>query len=54
MSPIGCNCGSKTAQKVNYIYTTPQGRQVTYRTEIEAKAAQIRAGGGGSIRTEAK
>jgi hypothetical protein len=51
---MGCNCGGATAKKFKYVYTTAQGRQQTYDTEIEAKAAQIRAGGTGSIRTEAK
>ena len=49
-----CNCGSKNTAKVDYVYTDGNGKQVSYRTEIEAKAAQIRAGGGGSIRTQAK
>lgn len=50
---MACNCaGNKVALK--YIYTGPDGRQSTYNTEIEARAAQVRAGGAGSIRTEAK
>lgn len=44
-------CGSKNA-KMKYIYTDTQGRQHTYSSNIEAKAAQIRAGGGGNIRSE--
>lgn len=47
-----CNCGS--SKKFNFIYTDTNGRQSTYDTEISAKAAQVRAGGGGSIRKEAK
>lgn len=50
---MGCNCGNKN-QKMNYIYTDTSGRQHTYSSNVEAKAAQIRAGGGGSIRTEPK
>ena len=50
-----CNCeGARTSSSVRHIYTNPQGRQTSYNTEIEARAAQVRAGGGGSIRTEAK
>jgi hypothetical protein len=51
---VGCGCTGNGQQNVTYIYTTPQGRQVSYRSEIEAKAAQIRAGGGGNIRTQPK
>lgn len=52
---MGCNCGgaSSTASKV-YIYTDGNGVQTSYNTEIEAMAAKIRAGGGGSIRVESK
>lgn len=49
---MGCNCRKVAAKNVTYIYTNPNGVQRSYRTEIEAKAAQLRAGGGGSIRTE--
>lgn len=41
----GCNCG-KTVAAQSFIYTAPDGKQVTYKTEIEARAAQIRNGGG--------
>jgi hypothetical protein len=50
---MGCNCGGKTSQ-VKYVYTDGSGRQHTYGTEIEAKAAMIRGGGAGNIRTEPK
>ena len=50
---MGCGCGGKNA-KVNYIYTDPKGAQKTYNTEVEAKAAKIRNGNLGSIRTEPK
>ena len=43
---MGCNCGSKGQPKVNYIYTAPGGQQTTYKSEVEARAAQIRNGGG--------
>lgn len=51
-----CNCGGAVkAPAFKYIYTDgTTGRQHTYNTEIEAKAAQIRAGGGGNIRSEPK
>lgn len=49
---MGCNCGGQQKVPVKYVYTNEKGQQITYRTEIEAKAAQIRAGGGGSIRVE--
>lgn len=50
---MGCNCGGAKAP-MKYIYTDANGRQWTYDTEIEAKAAQVRAQGAGSIRTVAK
>lgn len=50
---MGCNCGGG-AGKSEWIFTDPTtGRQTTYSTEIEAKAAQVRAGGG-SIRVVTK
>lgn len=52
---MGCNCGGSAAAKnVNHVFTDSSGVQRTYRTEIEAKAAQIRSGGGGNIRTVAR
>lgn len=50
---MGCNCGGKAAS-MKYIYTDANGRQWTYDTEIEAKAAQVRASGAGSIRAVTK
>lgn len=50
-----CNCGgAQSSSSVKHIYTDANGRQTIYNTNIEARAAQVRAGGGGSIRTEAK
>lgn len=46
---MGCNCGNKNA-KYNYVYTDSKGKQTTYNTEIEAKAAKIRDANVGSIR----
>ena len=45
-----CNCGSGANGQKSYEYTSPTGQTKTFNTEIEAKAAQLRAGGGGSIR----
>lgn len=47
---MGCNCGKKNAEQT-YLYTAPNGAQKTYKTEIEARAAQIRDGGKGKIQT---
>jgi len=44
---MGCNCGKKAnGTKQSFVYTSPTGKQTTYSTEIEAKAAMIRGGGG--------
>lgn len=50
---MGCGCGSKKSA-VNHVFIDSNGTQRTYRTEIEARAAQIRAGGGGTIKTVAR
>jgi len=43
---MGCNCG-KTKSTQNFVYTNPAtGAKVIYRTEVEARAAQIRNSGG--------
>lgn len=49
---MGCNCGQKkmTNNKAVFVYTSLKGKSTTYNTEVEAKAAQIRQGGG-HIRT---
>jgi hypothetical protein len=45
---VPCNCGSKNpAQK--FLYTGPDGNQTVYTTEVQARAAQIRNGGKGTI-----
>lgn len=49
---MGCNCGQKS--NTVYVYTDGVGKQSTYNTEVEAKAAKIRDNHRGSIRTEAK
>jgi len=48
---MGCNCMGSGEKKV-YIYVDADGRQRSYSTELEAKAAKIRAGNTGSVRVE--
>jgi len=43
---MACNCGKTAQAKQNFAYTDPKGGQKVYKTEIEARAAQIRNGGG--------
>jgi hypothetical protein len=45
---VGCGCGgSKNKTPSQFVYTNPMtGKQVVYNSEIEAKAATIRNGGG--------
>lgn len=43
---MGCNCGKKAGVNYSYVYQSPKGVRTTYSTEIEAKAAVIRNGGG--------
>lgn len=44
---MGCNCGgAKNGIQYNYVYVSPTGVRKVYRSEIEAKAAQIRNKGG--------
>ena len=40
-----CNC-TKKAGSVKFLYTSPTGKTTSYTNEIEARAAQIRQGGG--------
>lgn len=49
---MGCNCNGSNAAKVVYVYVDANGRQRSYTTELEAKAAKIRAGNTGSIRVD--
>jgi hypothetical protein len=42
---MGCNCGGKSANQ-QWLYTSPKGEHKVYKTEVEARAAQIRNGGG--------
>jgi hypothetical protein len=44
---MGCACGGTKTAKVDYVYVNPStGQQTTYHSEIEARAAVIRNGGG--------
>ena len=42
---MACGCTQKNGAK-SFVYTSPDGKTTTYRTEVEARAAQIRSGGG--------
>ena len=50
---MGCNCGKQSKNEV-HIYTDEKGRQTTYPSLTQAKAARIRNGNKGSVRTETK
>lgn len=47
--PCGCQ-GNQNQAKKQWVYVDAKGQQRTFRTEIEARAAQVRAGGGGTIK----
>jgi len=49
---MGCNCGGNRRTNIKFVYIAPNGMKTVYNTEIEAKAAKIR-NGGGSITTQA-
>lgn len=51
---MGCSCRGSSTKNYIYVYTSATGVQTSYRTEIEAKAAQVRAGGAGSVRAVPK
>jgi hypothetical protein len=43
---MACSCGKKKAPAArSYVYTSPQGEQKTYKSEVEAAAAVKRTGG---------
>lgn len=50
---MACGCqGSKAAQPTSWLFKNDKGETKTFRSEIEARAAQVRAeraGGGGTI-----
>ena len=43
---MGCNCGKSKTVKENFVFVSPDGKRTTYKSEIEARAAKIRSGGG--------
>lgn len=49
---MACACGKAKFKNAIYIHTDTAGRQVSYNTEIECKAAILRSGG--SCRVEEK
>jgi hypothetical protein len=42
---MGCNCGGRGATAKEWVYSF-RGETKVYNTEVEARAAQIRNGGG--------
>jgi hypothetical protein len=44
-----CNCGGKKGA-TKFVYIAPDGTKSQPTTEIQAKAAKIRAGGAGEVR----
>jgi hypothetical protein len=46
---MGCNCGGSAAKQ--YQYVAPNGQVTTYKTEVEARAAKLRNGNSGEVRT---
>ena len=40
---MGCNCGGNAVK--SWVHIAPDGKQTNYKTEVEARAAQIRQGG---------
>lgn len=44
---MGCGCNKGTsASQLAYKFTAPDGKVTTFNTEVEARAAKIKAGGG--------
>lgn len=46
---MACNCG-KARSNNGWLYVASNGTQTRYASEVEAKAAQVRAGGGGEVK----
>lgn len=47
---MACGCqGAKNDAPKEWVFTNAKGEQRSFRSEIEARAAQIRAGGEGHI-----
>lgn len=43
---MGCGCGGKSGKKMEYLVINAKGESMTYRTDMEARMAVARAGGG--------
>jgi hypothetical protein len=43
---MGCNCGGKSAANRIWVFVSKDGVQKEYPSEIQARAAVVRAGGG--------
>lgn len=43
--PCACGSNKKTETNKSYVHTSPDGQRRTYKTEVEAVAAQKRLGG---------
>lgn len=46
---MGCGCQGGNQTNQEFQYTSPKGVTKIYKKEIEARVAQIRDGGGGTI-----
>jgi hypothetical protein len=51
---MGCGCGAKTTKAATtsreHVYVDAQGNAKVYPSEIQARAAQVRAGGSGTVK----
>jgi hypothetical protein len=45
MAPCACGKGKTTTATKTYVHTAPNGERKTYKSEVEAVAAQKRLGG---------
>lgn len=46
---MGCGCGKAKAPAVEYHYTTEKGTTSVHQSRLQARAEQLRSGGGGRI-----
>lgn len=51
---MGCNCGKASNTNEVHIYTDDKGKQTSYPTLTQAKAAKVRNQNRGTVRTERK
>ena len=51
---MGCGCSGGNQAQQQFQYTSPDGKTKVYNKEIEARVAQIRDGGKGTITPIAK